>query len=332
MIRRRAVAVAASAWALVSVITGTAQAEGAEGSPAFGTSRPGKAILGSWVKVVDKAAFSPRDTSEDVVFAGKMWLSNAWHSPNILTRDLWTSTDGVTWTRVSENTPYDGYSELVGFDGKMWAIKSSVGCSTNGVNWKRVLEKTPFGARGYGEAVVFRGRIWQLGSGEDVWNTADGVNWTCVTKKTPYGNRAATAVVAFDNKLWVLGGRTHKPNTPPEKGYKDFTTHNDVWCSADGAEWTRVIEHSPWAPRQWHIAKVYRDRIWVIGGHDNVNSKNFGDVWTTKDGKTWTEFKSPTRFSPRHEVTAYVYDDSLWVVAGNSWPVTNDVWRLTLAK
>jgi hypothetical protein len=36
-----------------------------------------------------------------------------------------------------------------------------------------------------------------------------------------------------------------------------------------------------------------------------------------------------TKFSPRYEVTAYVHENSLWVVAGNSWPLVNDVWKLT---
>ena len=129
-----------------------------------------------------------------------------------------------------------------------------------------------------------------------------------------------------------MGGRTPGANTPPEKGYKTFTTHNDVWCSSDGANWTRVLDRAPWAPRQWFIAQVYRNRIWIIGGHDNVNSANLGDVWYTADGKTWHEFVSPTKFSPRHEPTCYVYNDSLWVVAGNAWPVQNDVWRLTVPE
>jgi hypothetical protein len=296
-------------------------------------AEPGtKPALGSWVLVTPKAAFSPRDTAEDLVYDGKMWISNAYYHGNKLTRDLWCSRDGVTWSRVLADTPYDGYSELVVYKDKMWAIKGSVWSSTDGVKWRRVAERTPFGARGYGEAIVFRGKVWQLGSGQDVWNTTDCIDWKCVTKKAPYGKRAASAVVAFKDKLWLMGGRTPGANTPPEKGYKDVTTHNDVWCSADGKRWTRVIEHAPWPTRQWHISKVYRDRIWVIGGHDNVNSKNFGDVWWTTDGKTWQRFASKTQFSPRHEVTCYVFDDSLWVVAGNAWPVQNDVWRLTLPR
>ena len=294
------------------------------------SANPGEPAPASWTNVTGEAAFSPRDTAEDVVFAGKMWLSNGYYHGNVLTRDLWSSTDGVTWTLVNSNTPYDGYSELVAYQDKMWAIKGSVWCSSDGVTWNQVAERTAFGVRGYGEVLVYEDRIWQLGSGRDVWHTTDGVNWTRVTEHAAYGKRSASAVVVFDKKLWLMGGKTPGANTPPEKGYKDITTHNDVWCSVDGATWTRVLEHAPWAPRQWFISKAYRNRMWIIGGHDNVNSANFGDVWYTEDGKEWRQFVSTTTFSPRHEPTCYVYDNSLWVVAGNSWPVQNDVWRLTI--
>jgi hypothetical protein len=283
-----------------------------------------------WVQVTDAAAFSPRDTAEDAVFNGKMWLSNGYYHGNVLHRDLWSSIDGCVWTKVSDATPYDGYSELVVYDGKMWAVKGSVWNSVDGINWTRVLEKTPFGVRGYGETLVHDGKIWQLGSGKDVWISTNGIDWTCVCKDAPYGSRAAAAVVSFAGKLWVMGGRQPIANTPPEKGYPNATTYNDVWCSTDGVDWTCVAEHAPWAPRQWFIAKVYAGALWIVGGYDNVNNANLGDVWYTQDGKNWNEFVSATVFSPRHEPTLYVYDNSLWVVAGNSWPVKNDVWRLTL--
>jgi len=282
-----------------------------------------------WVQVTSAAAFSPRDTAEDVVFKGKMWLSNGYYHGNVLHRDLWSSIDGRTWTKVSGATPYDGYSEMVVFDGKMWAVKGSIWNSADGVNWTRVLEKTPFGERAYGETLVHDGKLWQL-SNSDVWNSTNGINWKCVCKEAPYGLRGAAAIMAYAGKLWLMGGGTPGTNAPPEKGYPGNTTHNDVWCSTDGANWTRVLEHAPWAPRQWFIAKEYAGEIWIVGGYDNVNAGNLGDVWHTRDGKQWKEFVSTTKFSPRHEPTLYVYNNSLWVVAGNAWPVTNDVWQLTL--
>jgi len=284
----------------------------------------------SWERLVEKAAFSPRDTAEGVVFAGKLWLSNAYHVGNVLVRDLWNSADGLNWTRVSDATPYDGYAEMSVYHDRIWAVKASVWNSADGVNWSRVAEKTPFGTRGYGETVVFKDRLFQLGSGSDVWSTTDGITWVCHTKQAAYGQRAACGIAVFKGRLWLLGGRTPGPNDPPEKGYKAMWTRNDVWSSEDGEHWTRLVEHAPWAPRQWHIAEVYRDRLWIIGGHDNVNSANLADVWYSEDGVEWHEYQSEKRFSPRHEVTTYVFQDALWVVAGNAWPLMNDIWRLKL--
>lgn len=284
----------------------------------------------AWVQVVEKAAFSPRDTAEDIVYQDKMWLSNGYYHGNILTRDLWSSSDGIEWTRVNASTPYDGYSEMAVYGGKMWAIKGSVWCSTDGVEWTCVLEKTPFATPGYNEVVVFQDRMWQLGCGKEVWYTTDGKDWTLAQSNAPYGDRVASAIVVFHNKLWLMGGRTEKQNTPPEKGYPQYTTLNDVWCSSDGIEWKKVLDAAPWAPRMWFPVRVYRDQMWVIGGYDNRNHRNLGDIWYTRDGIHWQEFVSENRFSPRHEPSSYVFKDSLWVVAGNSWPVLNDVWRLTL--
>jgi len=286
----------------------------------------------TWRKVTPKAAFSRRDTAEGVVFGGKMWLSNGFFHGSKLSRDLWTSTDGKTWTQVSAATPYDGYSEMAVYDGKVWAVKGSVWSSTDGRDWKRVAAKTPFGVRGYGELVVHDDKLWQLGSGADVWHTTDGARWTCATGRAPYGKRVAAAVVAFKGKLWLMGGYTQKPNDPPERGYAKFTTFNDVWSSTDGVKWTCVLDNAPWAPRMWSIAEVYRGRMWLVGGYGNANRRNLGDVWCSDDGLAWHRVVSTPAFSPRHEPTCYVYDDSLWVVAGNAWPVQNDVWRLALPR
>ncbi len=291
-----------------------------------------KRLSGRWQCVTEAAAFSPRDTAEDFVFRGMMWLSNGYYHGNVLHRDLYRSADGVTWELVSDATPYDGYAEMTVYRGKVWAVKGSVWCSEDGEHWTQVLDKTPFGVRGYGELLVHNDRMFQLGSGRDVWASSDGVNWECVQADTGYESRSGAAVASYRGKLWVMGGSVPRPNDPPEKGYASITTLNDVWCSEDGVSWERVLEHAPWAPRKWFVAAVYADRLWIIGGYDNVNNDNFAEAWYTTDGINWTRFESEPMWSSRHEPTVYVFDGSLWVVAGNHWPVTNDVWRLTVTE
>lgn len=309
---------------LVTAQTGVGQV----GSP----PQAGVAKPPSWVRVMDKAAFSPRDTAEGVDFDGRIWLSNGYVAGGKLVRDLWSSRDGVAWELAVDNTPYDGYSEMVVYQGKVWAVKARVWNSSDGLNWTQVSAKTPFGARGYGELVVHRHRMWQLGSGSDVWNSADGVQWECVNARSGFGPRYGSAVAVYKDNLWLMGGATSQTSDPPEKHYRQYTTHNDVWRSADGVNWTRVLEHAPWRERMWFVATVYAGKLWILGGFSNRDSVNFAEAWYTDDGVNWQEHKSDPMFSPRHEVTPYVFEGSLWVVGGNMWPLMNDVWRLTLPE
>ena len=245
-----------------------------------------------WVRVTEYAAFSSRDTAEGIVFGGKLWLSNGYVTGGILVRDLWPSTDGVAWRLVTSNAPYDGYAEMTVYAGKVWAVKQRVWSSPDGVRWQRVAMQTPFGVRGYGELLVHDGKMWQLGSGEDVWHTTNGVTWNCIAAHAPYGLRFASAAVAFEGKLWPLGGAVEKTNTTPELVYPKFTTFNDVWCSPNGADWKRVVAHAPWPPRMWFVPIVYANRLWIIGGFDNVHRANFDDMWWTDDGIQWQRLET----------------------------------------
>jgi len=137
----------------------------------------------SWMRVAEKAAFSPRDTAEDMVFNGKMWISNGYVAGGKLVRDLWSSSDGVTWTLVSDNTPYDGYSEMVVYDGKIWAVKASVWNSSDGVTWHEHKSAPVFSPRHEVTPYVFNGSLWVVGGNmwplmNDVWRLTLPEAWS----------------------------------------------------------------------------------------------------------------------------------------------------------
>lgn len=287
-------------------------------------------VNGEWTSVASHASFSPRDSAASLVYANKMWLSNGYFHNDVLYRDLWTSDDGVSWNLVNAETPYDGYSDIVAFNGKMWAIKDSVWNSEDGVNWELVSDIFPYYDWGYNTRLVFQDKIWFIGNGVVAYTT-DGVNWIETTGEAPFGMRYASAATVFNDHMCVLGGATYEANDPIESGYSDLTTHNDVWCSDDGATWNRLVEHAEWDPRQWFCAIEYHGELWVIAGFDNVNDRNLNDVWHSSDGVVWEEYQSSdVVFSPRHAPTCYVFNDALWVIAGNEWPVQNDVWKLRI--
>jgi hypothetical protein len=315
-----------------------------------------------WIKATDNGKFAPRDGAGALVYDGAMWLIGGWNPddknlfPKICSNDVWTSINGLEWTQVKPNTFIDAYfnSKLdwegrhtvgyVVFDESMWIIggdanqghyQYDVWRSNDGKHWSFVNPDhlAPWGPRVLHHTLVFKDRIWVIGGQtipqlapadeviyHDIWTTRDGVNWETIEMQDPFfpprgmiGNSAV-----FQDKIWLLGGGTYDM---PIKSIRNF--YNDVWSSSDGSRWQRVLEHAPWAPRQYHEVAVFDDKLWVLEGWDGKQNRN--DVWWSSDGIAWNELPN-TPWAVRHAASVFVYQNALWVVAGNN--MESDVWKL----
>lgn len=305
----------------------------------------------NWVKITDKAGWQPRDSQGEVVFKDQLWILGGWfQSFEAPPRDVWSSADGKTWKQVTKEAPWK-HSDLpmaLVHDDKMWLLggwyngrlpghsaSNEVWHSTDGAKWEAATLKAGWSPRIAAGAVSFQGKMWILGGTEnyyfgdkkslknDVWSSKDGKEWQLVTEKAGWAPRAYHQAVVHDGKIWVFGGGNYVP---------EYAAFNDVWCSADGKEWTAVTAHAPWSPRIWFSAVTYRERIWVLGGWSNKPEKNWGDVWHSKDGKNWEQLKTETCWKERHEHSAYVWRDKIWVAGGHAKPLTSEVWALELPK
>jgi hypothetical protein len=76
--------------------------------------------------------------------------------------------------------------------------------------------------------------------------------------------------------MWVLGGWSNNPS-------KNW---GDVWYSSDGKAWHELKSKAIWKPRHEHSAFVFRDRIWVAGGHAQPLSS---EVWSLAVPEGWFE-------------------------------------------
>lgn len=307
-----------------------------------------------WKCVTDKAAFAARDGAGALVFKGKMWFLGGWnpgdkvHFPKICNSEVWSSSDGATWTLEKLQAPWEGrhtagYAVL---NDKMWIVggdcnqghyQNDVWSSSNGVDWQLVNDNVPWGNRALHYTVVHDGKIWVMGGQtmpafakapevfyNDVWNTSDGVTWKCVTKNAPWSARGMIGGSAvFKGRIWILGGGTYDTPTTPTRKF-----HNDVWSTKDGITWERHVVSAPWEPRQYHDVAVFDDRLWVLEGW-NQTSRNRKDVWFSADGVNWHEVPN-TPWATRHAASVFVYQDGLWMVAGNN--MTPDAWKLTRRK
>ncbi|KAJ1451240.1 hypothetical protein M885DRAFT_468602 [Pelagophyceae sp. CCMP2097] len=224
--------------------------------------------------------------------------------------------------------------------------------SEDGIDW-RLVGRAPWSARGYHASAVFRGRVHIIGGSplnndvwagnvtrrggawamdwdnvgaatgtyedETAWSTSDGE-----TRWSPRAGHAATVQFSIDvngtsnELLYLTGGYASWPAGHPL--WDEQRARNDVWRTADGANWELIASAAPWASRAWHSFVTWTDltspfldislganddaeygrdvpRMWLAGG-GYVGSKGNNivrfvdgcyDLWWTRDGVSWTE-------------------------------------------
>ena len=254
----------------------------------------------AWVKVTDHAAWAPRDSCGELVYKGKLWLLGGWFTSNATgPRDVWCSADGADWDRITEKAAWthgDLPTTLV-YKDKMWFMGG----------W-------------YG------GRMSVASASNEVWSSTDGANWHRATAKAPWPARLGAGGVVFAGKMWILGGS--------ERYFDDDKRLlNDVWHSTDGVHWQPATRKAPWAPRAYHGAVVFDNKIWIFGGGNyRPTYLGYNDVWCSSDGVGWRKVTDHAAWPHRIWFSSVVYRNRLWVLGGLSdkpsknW---NDVWYTT---
>lgn len=250
-----------------------------------------------WTQETAAAPWNVRDSAGEMVFGNRMWIMGGWfNSFQPTPRDIWASADGRDWQLV---TPKAGWTSgdlaaAVSYNGRMWLLGGWSG-----------------------------GRLPEAKASNEVWASDDGARWTLVST-APWSARLGAAAVGFRGRLWLLGG--------VENYYfgDRRSLKNDIWSSPDGVHWTQAVANAPWAPRAYHTAFVFDDRLWVIGG-GNYTPEYVGlnDVWSSSDGVHWTQVSAATPWHPRIWFSSAVYRGFMWVIGGWSGePYKNwdDVW------
>lgn len=110
--------------------------------------------------------------------------------------------------------------------------------------------------------------------------------------------------------------------------------------------WVQVTPRAEFAPRDGAGALSYRDRLWLLGGWNPPDKKNFprhcnNEVWSSEDGTRWilekpntfldATFDSSSDWEGRHTAGYAVYQDKMWIIGGdvNQGHYHFDVWNTT---
>ena len=317
----------------------------------FQTGMEAQTVPYRWELITVTAPFAPRDGAGALTLNGTMYLLGGWNPrdkvnfPKICNSEVWASQDGLNWTEINEQAPWEGRHTAgwVVHDGKLWVIggdcnqrhfQNDVWNSADGITWTKVCDDVPWGNRALQFAYSFKGKLWVMGGQtmpefvpefaekfyNDVWCSEDGANWTRVLEHAPWSPRGmSSGQVIFNDRLWIIGGGTYDTPTTPTREF-----HNDVWSTSDGIEWVCHTTQAAFPPRQYHEVAAWDGKLWVMEGY-HKDGGNRRDVWYSSDGVEWVELPN-TPWKPRHAASLFLHEDALWMVAGNN--MEPDVWKL----
>ena len=308
---------------------------------------------GQWVQATNDAQFDPRYGHTGCVFNNKMWmLGGRITSPtDLLSQEIWNSTDGTNWNLVGNNRitnqndevilPHFYQADLISNDGKMWLVGGTGTYSIsdisdarntptseilyftfNGADWDQVA----FGNAAYvfysyrSTVNIFKNKFVRVG-GEPVgnplhntisiWDSDIDDNRNLLTMDLPFSKQRHSSVV-FDDKLWITGGNDGSDAGNPI-----------IYFTEDLTNWSITPTFFDFIS---HDSVVYDNKVWVIGG-PNSNPEYMS---MSPNGMDWYPvFDTGEMPFPVYECPILVYDNKIWVI-GTSGPTDtsskSDVW------
>jgi hypothetical protein len=213
------------------------------------------------------------------------------------------STDGITWTAVSNSkfgTTSSDYINGIAYGGNKWvAVGGSdvyVAYSADGETWTEVTNSTfdsTINGIAYGN-----NRFIAVGLGGKMAYSADGETWTAVAD-SKFGTSAINGI-AYGNNRWIAVGDGNK---------MAYSTDN-------GETWTAVAA-SKFETNEQINCIAYANGRWVAGGRKgNKDPYYLSDgriVYSTDDGVTWT-----VGTDRGNEYTGIAFGNNRWVAVSTS--------------
>lgn len=280
----RLLRIALTAAVVGAVVAGTTTAGGASDRRAKKAADPLAQVAGPWAEVTGAQAVFAGATVSGVVPAGKGLVAYGTVGP---TRALWSSPDGLRWTRVPDAAlgltaeqlavPASGsrYSEFLvagDDDGATAMVNRTVIATTDGTTWKKIADAAS------GTAL----RDPALASSFS--NPAEFVDFTLRSLAVSGAERAAVG-----DGCWCA---------PSSSG--DVTPF--AVGSVDGSSWTGAPVWGNGTGRGEAVTVVATDDGFVAGGYAAPGyGRSDAAVWRSADGQTWTAVEDPALATPDHE-------------------------------
>jgi len=149
-------------------------------------------------------------------------------------------------------------------------------------DWIKVSDAVAWEPRDSMGHLFFKDQFWIFGGWigthvscpRDVWSSPDGINWKMICEEAPWKHSDLPACVAFKDRMWVMGGWYNARLPGHESG-------NEVYSSADGANWVKTQRNAGWSPRMGAGIVAFKGKIWILGGVERSFDGDESNIRTT---------------------------------------------------
>lgn len=282
----------------------------------------------------NEAQFDPRASHCAVYFKNKFYVigGTGFNGVNESTlADVWTSTDGKTWSLVTETAAFGARNRhrCIVHDEKLWVAGGRDGNGVNyndvwftsdGTNWESDVLPEGGVVSGANFAMISKGNdLFVFGTatldGVPAAYKRDSTGWSALI--TPiYAGESSFAFDILNGTMYLAGGIdvTQTQNSVTSSIY--YTINGETWETSTGA----------FTPRAFAPMININGVLYLIGGNNLTTRLN--DVWTSTDGLTFTAVEGDTGFTARSSHAVAASPSKLCIIAGtladNSY--SSNVW------
>jgi hypothetical protein len=209
------------------------------------------------------------------------------------------STDGMTWTNVTQAYLYQG--RCVAWNGSIWIVGGegwfdSMLYSSDGMNWNPIPNsKTILNTV---NGMAYNGSLWVAG-GSSLAYSLDGINWT-----TPTHSFMVVNEVVWNGTMWMAAG-----------------TGTALAYSYDGKNWTSVtstltIAQSIFYYEKWLAVGSGTDNL--VYSYDGINWTGFSTFFSSVRSISHNGFMWVATGEGAVHTLAYSYDGFSWTGLGKT--------------
>ncbi len=276
----------------------------------------------AWVQATESAPVFPRIDFGTAVFDDRIWVAGGRDDSGAPLEDIWSSSDGQTWTQTTTEGPLIGTAAenpaFTAFGGELFLYGlGDMYVSVDGVSWTQTT--VPFSGD-FVRFVKLDGRLWAVSpqTGEimssdnpvvwDSWTTEDG------GAELGTAGSTGTTVTAHGGAIWMIGR----------------SLIDDIYRYVPGSGGWELVDSSGIYNRERAQVVSYGGDLWMMGGllePEGLVAVN--DVWRVEIGNT-TEILPRPEWEPRERFGTAVFNGRIFLFGGSEEDTTGmhtDVWQ-----